>query len=140
MMTASRCMVWGVLLVVLCFLAGCQGEVRHHVVSDKSLWSYGKPQSLQQQCVAACTQSWQDAKVQCVRLHENCSVKTVASGLKSYPKGYLAHKPESGSVVHYVADVTDPTTLRRTGVCAQRIQGCQREAQQVRYACEQSCG
>lgn len=140
MVASGRCMVLGVFLIALCFLGGCQSTVHHHVVSDKSLWSYGKPRSLQEQCVEGCAKTWQDAKVRCVRLHENCSVKTVASGLKSYPKGYLAHKPGSGSVVHYVADVTDPTTLRRTGVCAQRIQGCQREAQQDKVSCEQACG
>ena len=140
MVTSGRCVLWGILMITMCFLGGCQGSGSHHVVSDKSLWSYAKPKSLQKQCLDSCTKSWQDAKVRCVRLHENCSVKTVASGLKSYPKGYLAHKPGSGSVVHYVADVTDPTTLRRTGVCAQRIQGCQREALQEKVSCEQVCG
>ena len=140
MVTSNRCLVWVIVMIVMCFLGGCQGEVAHHVVSEKPLWSYGKPRSLREKCEDSCAKSWQDAKVRCVRVHENCSVKTVASGLKSYPKGYLAQKPDSGSVVHYVADVTDPVALRRAGVCAQRIQGCQREALQEKVSCDQTCG
>jgi len=140
MVISGRSVGWIVMTAAMCFLVGCQGKVAHHVVSEKPLWLYGKPKSLQEKCKDSCAKSWQDAKVRCVRVHESCSVKTVASGLKSYPKGYLAQKPDSGSVVHYVADVTDPIALRRTGVCAQRIQGCQREALQEKTFCDQACG
>ena len=118
---------------------GCHVANNHVVANGGSLWSYGKPKSTTDQCLMRCEQQWRNEKVRCTRVHEGCSVKTVAGGLKSYPKGYLSYRANSGSVVHYTADVTDPIALRRTGDCAQRIQGCQKEALQDKGSCEKSC-